>query len=355
MLLLMVMAGWLVANQLKSAASSEVHKISVIVPFRDESIHLHRLLNSIERLDFPSDQFELILVNDHSTDESLEIVEQWRSEHKLSSSIVSLTNEYGKKQALLAGVSAAHHEWIATTDADCEVSPNWLKQISQNLQPHHQMLLGLVIIEARGFWSRLQQMEFFSVMSLTISSWGWSMPIMCNGANLAFRKPAFLEVGGYDGNLHLASGDDEFLLRKMVSRYGSKSIGFHQATVVTQPQPNLKTFLHQRIRWASKWGSESNQLARWLALLMLVVQLSWWPLLGIYFSGNEPLFAVVIGTKVLIEFWILYSVSLALGTRFHLLSFLILQVAYAPYVVWVALLSRVRSVKWKGRPIIHSG
>ncbi|HEX8041287.1 MAG TPA: glycosyltransferase family 2 protein, partial [Chryseosolibacter sp.] len=197
----------------------------------------------------------------------------------------------------------------------------------------------------------LQEMEFSSLIGSGASTAALGFPTMCNGANLAFRKKVFSEVKGYDDNLRIPSGDDEFLMRKVNEAYpGSIRFMNKPSSVVrTEVQPGLRAFLNQRIRWASKWRYNSSAFAKALAVLVLVMQICFlgnWILL---FSPDvlQALFLVVV--KMILEAAFLLQVCRFLETRWNWLAFLVLQVFYPVYVVAVAAASFFVPFQWKNR------
>src|SRR5579859_460690 len=271
--------GW--ANAMQPAKKLQIDKplfLSVVVPFRNEEDNLEALIRSLSDQDLSGEKWEVIFVNDHSTDGSFQKIQQSKN-FAASVTIASLSNETGKKAALAHGVALAQGDVIVTTDADCACPEGWLRNIGLFFQDSTvNMAIGMVALEdERTFFSQWQSMEFASVMGSTVASIGWGKPLMCNGANLAFRKKNFEEVNGYLGNVHIPSGDDEFLMRKILQRHPNsiRLMNSAEAVVVTRPQASWTEFLSQRIRWASKWKSNPSGPAKLLAIFIFLIQASW--------------------------------------------------------------------------------
>ncbi len=354
-LLLFLRWGWEKAFRLqeKTRHKNETLFISIIIPFRNEEDSLTPLLTSLSGLDYDRLSFEIILVDDHSTDHSVVVLEVLKKNFK-NLTLVSLgENEFGKKAALTSGIRKAKGEIIATTDADCFLPPNWLASINFVFQaPEVNMVVGIVAIgKSPSYFARWQAMEFASVIGTGVAAFGWSRPLMCNGANLSFRKDKFMVLNGYEGNEHIASGDDEFLMRKILSKYPDtvRLLTSDDSVVVTKPQPSVEDFLHQRIRWAGKWKSNPLGWAKLLAVFIFLVQASW-ILTWIYFlAGNYSLAILVVFLKIGADIFFLLPVIRFLNIKFRILPFMGLQFLYPFYVLIVGLFSPWFSYKWKGR------
>ncbi len=179
---------------------------------------------------------------------------------------------------------------------------------------------------------------------------------MCNGANLAYRRRAFLEVGGFRGNDHLPSGDDEFLLHKLAARHpgGIRFAAGAAATVRTAAQPTLGALLQQRVRWASKWRHyQPGGASRGLALLVLGANVSLY-LLPLLLLSPRPAWPWVLAgwaLKLGADGLFLAPVLGFFGRRRWLWLTPLLQLLYPPYALAVGLLGLRGGYKWKGRAV----
>lgn len=343
------MVGWRKALSKSNPKSEKEIFISVIVPFRNEGEGIRNAIQSLIEQDYGKHNFEVILVDDHSSDDSRQQA-KWATKGYESFVVLPLADGEGKKRAIQFGIACARGEIIALTDADCQVSPNWLSTVRASFVKSNVMMsFGLVRVDGRGFWNELQQIEFSSIMGVTLSGWGRGQPVMCNGANLAYKKEAFTAVNGFDGNWNVASGDDEFLLRKILAHNGANAVDFHTSTVTTHTQRNVFDFFRQRLRWASKWSSNTSLVAIIFAVFIFVVQLFWLVLVWqATMAGNSHLLVMVL-IKLVLEFSWLYRVTKHLKSNFNFFAFLSLQILYAPYVVFVGIFSSFVSTQWKGR------
>lgn len=347
-LLVIMLAGWKRAMQEPpaSAAGKETF-ISVIIPVRNEELTIGNLLADLLRQEYA--KFEVIVVNDDSGDETLWVV----SRFELKNLQVVHSKGKGKKAAITAGVRQAKGTVVVTTDADCSVEPGWLKSIHEQFRnPRVMMAFGAVRMEgAETFFDALQRMEFASLIGSGAATAALRFPTMCNGANLAFRKKVFSEVKGYEGNMDVASGDDEFLMRKVQKRYpgGIHFMNSPEGLVTTRTQPDGHAFLNQRIRWASKWRYNSSGLTKGLALFVLLLQVTFIANWFLVFSAFilHALFLMVI--KIILEAAFLLQVCRFLKTPWNWLAFFSLQLLYPLYVVGVGVASFFVPFRWKNR------
>jgi biofilm PGA synthesis N-glycosyltransferase PgaC len=354
--LLLLLVGWrkAIRQTIQAATDHSDHKfISVVVAMRNEEANIENLLLSLSVQNYSPDKFEIILVDDHSEDGSEAEARKWLDRISSLKIIALDETEKGKKTALFKGISVAKGELIATTDADCVVPPNWLKRINETFKSEKTSLcVGTVALQNKNtFFSKLQSIEFASVMGTGISMAALGNPIMCNGANLSFRKKTFDEVGGYSGNDHIASGDDEFLMQKIRAKSPNSIHVVTDCVVVTKPQVSFERFIHQRLRWASKWKHNSSPLARLSATYIFVIQWSWLALIGLLVFYPSPIFVTLILSKVLLDLIVLSGTSRSLGMKFNLVAFAVLQFLYPFYVLHIGLFSQTRNHVWKGRRI----
>ena len=354
LLLLGLIAGWPKPPSSRSKKGGFT-KITVVVSFRNEEISIVRLIEDLSNLNYPVELVDVILVNDHSTDKSVEKVIDAVSK-KPNFRMLSLpAGKEGKKQGITYAVERAIGDIIVTTDADCRVPADWLSFVSDCfIDGKLKMVLGGVrIVEDQSLFSQLQALEFSSLIGVCGATAGLGFPAMCNGANLAFLKSAFLVVKGYEGNFAIASGDDEFLLRK-IDRHFPEAVYFLAepgAVVSTGPQKTGNDFIHQRLRWAGKWKFSSSPIVKVLSVFVLLFQISFLLLLMMaLLQSVDPVMALLlIVTKLILEFYFLFRVCQFLRVRWRTLHFLILQFVYPIYVIFIGLASNFLSYEWKER------
>ena len=358
---IILLIGWRRAASLAPSQVSVRERlpfITVIVPFRNESLHIQSLLNTLIRQTYPQDRMEVILADDHSEDQSGAIAKEWIRTHNAGQfKLIQLPEKLqGKKSAITEAIRLAKGEWVVTTDADCTVQPGWLVAMAKYIDGRNEMVCGPVRLEAGNtFFGSLQSLEFASLIGTGASTLALGMPTMCNGANLAFRKKAFEKVGGYEGNCDIASGDDEFLLRKIYARNpkGVKFSAFPESIVTAKALASVGDFFHQRVRWASKWKKHrlgvQTLVAPFIFLFHCAVVAV--PVLGLTGRLTLAEIAILLGGKLIFEFMFLARVNKFLNTPFNAISLLALQIVYPLYVVLFGISANVSGTYWKGRKI----
>ena len=353
MLVIALLIGWVrIRRRPIPPRTPNPPSVSVVIAFRNEALNLAQLVRNLGGSAFPTDRFEIILVNDHSDDHSVEVVNQALTSYPNVRLLQLPEDQQGKKSALRMGIQHARFEVIATTDADCTMSKNWLTCVASYFEEETtKLLLGPVKLSDDGtFFGQLQVLEFVSVAGTTAATVGLGHPVMANGANLAFRKPVFEEVGGYEDNLGVPSGDDEFLMRKIYSRYkqGVRYLNYYEAAVSTPPQPTLLSFFYQRMRWAGKWRHNPDWVARGLAVFILLAQSAFLALVFVNLQTPGATAAFVV-MKVFAEGVFIAWMCRFLDRPFHPGAFLVIQLFYPLYALTIGIGSLFLSYRWKGR------
>ena len=336
--------------------SSTVVSASVIIPVRNEEKRIKALLGDLQAQQIPDGAFEIIIVDDHSTDHTAAVVQSYATGNAGTRLIELGADEYGKKAAIRRGVLEAAHEIIISTDGDCRAPGGWLGLMLEAIrEPGARMVGGPVIIEPdKGFFRAMQSLEFLSLTGVSAASAGLGSPLMCNAANLAYLKEDYLQYleSGQQGS---ASGDDMFLmvwLKKM--HPGSvRFITDPGAVIRTLPADSLQNFVMQRLRWVSKSRFYSDVHLVSTALLVFLVNACLFMAAVLCFLGSRwiGLFLILLGTKALIDGLFLFGVLKHFGKRELLLVFLPLELIYFMYVSIIGLAGQVTPYTWKGRHI----
>ena len=313
--------------------------ISVIVACRNEEASLPLLLGNIASQDYPSDLFEVIVADDHSSDKSSDIASGFSGIQNLR---VCRNRGTGKKAAIRTAVSEAHGNLIVAVDADSRMNPGWLKAIAAFYEKEgSDMIICPVVLEAegRGFLTRFQELEFLGLQAITAGSAEAGDPLMCNGANLFFTKKSF-EKHAFSLHDELASGDDIFLLHRMKAD-GSSRISWLEsddARVRTNALSSAAGFLRQRTRWISKAGSYSDFPTKFTALATLAVVILQAATLIAAFAGSR--FLLLYGSLFLIkslpDYLVLRNTAIRYGRKSLLKWFIPSQIIYPFYVITVA-------------------
>jgi glycosyltransferase involved in cell wall biosynthesis len=350
------------ANEAQLPANScSVPLFSVMVAARDEAAALPRLLAALRAQTLPPAYFEVLIADDHSTDDTTALITAAMPNVPFTLRLVAVPPGItGKKAALAAAEVQARAEWIVCTDADCHPAPGWLRAYAEVVQapsptPLH-FISGPVRLTPGGAWfDALLGLEFAGLVGVGAGCIGRGRPTMCNGANLAFRRRIFHEVGGYADNQGIASGDDEFLLHKIHQRYpaGIRFLADARALVDTPAPSTWRALRRQRVRWASKWPHYRTQAPRQLALLVLGANISL--ALGLVATLSWPALRGWVAAAWVLklggDIWLLAPVLALLNRRQWLAALLPLQLLYAPYALAVGLAGQRGGYRWKGRQV----
>jgi cellulose synthase/poly-beta-1,6-N-acetylglucosamine synthase-like glycosyltransferase len=343
---------WLFFYALKIKKISNIYEarftFSILIPFRNEGENILNLLKSIEKIKYDFTKFEVILIDDNENEFLIDTDEY-------SFKIIKIPNKRTtnspKKDALTLGVQQANFNYIITVDADCEVPQNWLQNYNNYLTENidKELVIGQVEIKNNySFLQIFQSIEFDVLQALTQGSYAINQAFMCNGANLCFSKKMFSQLNGYQGNTNISSGDDVFLLQKVMQK-NPKLVGFCKSNekVVTNAVTTWKSIWNQRLRWASKTKAYQSYFAKYLAILVFFTQfitlLTWSYLLTI--NWNKMLFLILI-LKYLVHLLLLFSIQ---KFKIKPLIYSILFELY--YTIFTLLLSFVSlsnpKIKWK--------
>ncbi|TAH10069.1 MAG: glycosyltransferase [Sphingobacteriia bacterium] len=335
---------------------------SIIIPARNEAIFIEDCLKRIQAQNYPSHLFEVIVVNDHSSDNTGSIVEMMKSSFaslrliNLSDHVTGNINAY-KKRAIEIAVAETKGEWIITTDADCAVLPDWLFNFDQFIQEKDPVFVAAPVMfsNTKTWLGLFQLLDFMSLQGITAAAVAAGFHSMCNGANLAYSKKAFYAVGQFKGIDQLASGDDMFLMYKIKKEFPGR-LGFlysDQMIVTTAPMPDWKSFFNQRVRWASKADSYSDLNIFWVLVLVYLFNagLLLGLIAGIFVEGIYPSIAFILLLKTIVEIIFLYPVADFFKLRPTLWIFPFMQPFHIFYTVVAGWLGKFGTYQWKGRTV----
>ena len=242
----------------KSKLHPEV-PVSVIICAKNEEENLRNFLPSILEQDYPD--FEIIVINDASADNTLEVIEQFQLIDPRIKLVDVQNNEAfwaNKKYALTLGIKKAANEHLLFTDADCAPqSKNWIREMSRNFQPDTSIILGYggyfqhsgsMLNKLIRFETLLTAIQYFSYAQL-------GSPYMGVGRNLAYTSTKFYEMNGFANHLHLRSGDDDLFVNE-ASNAENTAVSFHEEAITRSvPKTKFSEWFHQKRRHVSVAGN----------------------------------------------------------------------------------------------------
>ncbi|MDP2363743.1 MAG: glycosyltransferase, partial [Ignavibacteria bacterium] len=282
-------------SKLTNNASGQIPEefVSIIVPFRNEEKNIVNTFNCLTSQNYPAKKFEIVFVNDSSNDQSLQLLEKLPRKENVF--IYSVPKDYSvnahKKRAIRFGIEKSKGEIIVTTDADCVHTKDWLKSLLKFMDEKTGFVSGPVEFNSNSnLFSEMQRLEFAGLVITGAGLIGSGNPIICNAANIAYRKKVFEEVGGFTYQMSLSSGDDELLMQKIHrdTDYNIKFALDKNAIVSTEANPSIKDFYHQRKRWASKglFYGDHLLLIKLVLIFLFYLSLIIQPIFGIILSAK---------------------------------------------------------------------
>jgi len=356
LIIFVITIGWFRLKYFSGHKNSILPHISIVIAIRNESNAIEKLLKDIVQQNYPSGHFEIIVADDHSEDNTVELTERFISNNTDFDINLIHSEGEGKKAAVSKGVKLTKHELIVTTDGDCSVGDNWLKQLAEYHEfKKPKLIVGAVVYsDNKGFLQHFFSLEFMSLVASGAGSLEMGLPLMANGANLTFTKKTYEDVlFTQAGNIH-ASGDDVFLLHAISKKFGSKAVHFikDSLTIVeTDPPENIKSFFSQRSRWASK----ATAYRSWWTILVsiAVFMFNLFLVLSLVASLLKPWMLIIYGLfvllKILIDFPLLYYFSEFTNRKKSIPYLFLFSWIYPIYIVVAACFSLLFRFSWKGR------
>ena len=342
--------------------------ISIIIAARNEENNIGNCIQSLINQTYPQNKFEIIVTNDHSTDNTVPIINSFQKENIRVINLIDFTenkilNSY-KKKSIETALQFAKGALIVTTDADCTAPSKWLETLASFYIKKRPVFIALPVLfnsplPEDSFFKRLfknfQSLDFMTLQGITGASVYNKFHSMCNGANLAYKKEVFYEVGGFEGIDNIASGDDMLLMHKIQKVHPDKIMFLKSPDVIvlTQPADTLKDFMNQRIRWASKADKYTDKKITGVLLLVYLLN-AWIFILAIssfFFIKAFYLFLFSVAIKTIVELIFLYPVAKFFNKRKLLWWFVPAQPLHILYTLLAGWLGMFGSYHWKGRKV----
>ncbi len=345
-----LMVGWFKLS--RGNEKPNAREVSVIIPFRNEAENLRELCNSLGNIRYPKDKVEFIFVDDYSTDNGVELLEQLVDKLDWKIKVLKNESQIGKKVAIENGIKNASFGIIVTLDADSRVNAGWLEAISKT---EGDLVIGPVVGKSgKGFIKRFQEIELLMLSGIAVSAAGVKLPVLCSGANLCYRKEVFNQLQPYKNNREVLSGDDMFLLKSMVD--GGKHIeatNHPEALVETETENSWKELFNRAKRWSGKSGKVKLFTTNVIGLIVMLANLISLALLVIYLfnPGISQIIWILPVSKFVFDFLFLFLMVRRYRKSELLLFAPLMVITYPIYLVVVVLYSFGSSSVWKGREI----
>ncbi len=334
--------------------------VSVVIAARNEAGFIGDCLEGLVSQTYPADRYEVVVVDDGSTDGTAQVVTRFATAYPHFRGI-EVTDAFqhmaAKKRPLSEGIRASRGEIILTTDADCSVPATWISGMVSQLETGADAVIGFSQLKNAGERltpaERLQAFDFLALMSASAGAANLGVPLAASGQNFGYRKALFERVDGFEEIARCPSGDDVLLLQ-LFRRAGAKTaFSDHPHTFVsTRRAESIAGFWNQRRRWASnarRMAALNPVFSVYLANVFLINLLV--PagiVLGVLESAvGVPLSCLAV--KTLGDLGVVWRGARRFG-RTDLLPLLpVWELMQIPYTVLVGLFGTFGSFVWKGR------
>jgi len=345
-------------NHLLAEFKTSDNFISIIVSLKNEENNVVDFIQQLEKQSLPSNSFELIVIDDASSDNTMQLLKIALINSSITYRIIEQAEHKGKKKNITQGISEAKGNIIITTDADVVYRHrNWLKRISEyfNTNSCDMLIMPIDYIDSSNLLTQFQIIENVALTAINIGYTSINQAFMCNGANLAFTKKIYESVNGYHSHLTISSGEDVLLLEDIKKREANKIIyGYHSELIVKiNPLTNIKDFISQRVRWAYKAKFNPNKLNLALGVLMMASNMIFLALAVAIIKqsstiGYLSIFAI---SKFIFDFLLLLLASDFLKRNSKLTWLIPFECIYWAYSFLIGGLSIFWKPKWKGNKI----
>ena len=352
----------------KKSLVNELPFVSIIIAARNEEKNIGECIQSILNQTYDVNKFEIIITDDHSTDNTVGIIRSFQNENIRVINLADFVgnkvlNSY-KKKSIETALKFAKGDLIVTTDADCVAPKKWLETLVNFYKEKNALFIALLVsfknpLPKDSFFKRFlknfQSIDFMTLQGITGASVHKNFLSMCNGANLAYEKKVFFDVNGFEGIDQIASGDDMLLMHKIQDKFPGKIFFLKSKDIIveTKPTETLKEFMNQRIRWASKTNQYTDK--KIISVLLLVYLLNAWIFIlaigSFFFIKVFYLFISSLLIKIIVELIFLYPVARFFDKQKLLWWFIPAQPFHILYTLIAGWLGTFGSYQWKGRRV----
>ncbi len=334
--------------------------VTVLVPARNEEANIGACVSSLLKQEYPHELYEIVVLDDQSTDRTAEIVNALARDSGKRLRLVPIRQKPDavspKINALRRGIAATKGELIFTTDGDCVVPPQWISSSVRLFEEHVGVVTGVTLLRndnnPRHNLFGIQFLDFLSHTACAAGAIGNGKVTNCNGSNMAFRRSAYEEVSGYESLEHLNSGDDSLLAQKIADT-GKWDVRFNldrNSAVLTGPVTTWMDFLRQRMRWAAQTGSYRRDTLTFLVCSFLYYVAL---VISLFVSIAQPtcllLFLLAYGPKLIVDYSILKKFTSLSDTEQLLKFYGMAAVIHIPVILIAVLGGYFGEFEWKGR------
>ena len=321
--------------------------ISIIIAAKNEAENIDGLIESLKNLNYPAEMFEVIFVDDNSTDGTYDKLKSRTDAIKNFSVLESKTfGVNGKRDALSFGIKNSKSSYILITDADCRPQSNWLQAYSNKFNLGYDMLFGIAPFYQHEYLvNKISCFENLRGILLSFPMTSLGLPYTATARNFGFTAKAFELLGGYSKTKDTISGDDDLLLREAVK--SKMKIGVVSETdsfVYSDTKKTFREYFHQKARHTQ---TSFHYLKRHQFII------GFWHLLNLSFLFSlllmfvNPLFGILLPAKLIIDFAVVKSNQKKLSYKFSIIEIFYLQIFYEILLIIHFFNARFSRIKWK--------
>ena len=322
-------------------------KLSLVIAAKNEENNIESLINSLEQLNYPKENLEIIIVDDNSIDKTVEIIRS-KISGKQNYKLITAHNKTipGKKGALAIGIDNTQNNFIVITDADCKPEKYWLNTIAGKLDEGFDFVFGIAPIQSgKTLVEKISAFENLRNTYLSISAVGLNIPYSAAARSFAFRKTSFIRVGGYENTIETLSGDDDLLLREAVkNKMLIGTVVDPDAFVFSDAPNNFIGYFNQKRRHLQTSFHYLLKQKLFLGFWHIINLIS---LLTIFLIFISPVLALPFAVKLVYDFFIVVKHQKDLGHHFKLYEIFYLQVLFEVFIVVNFFNSFSGKVNWK--------
>ena len=320
---------------------------TIVVPFRNETLNIPNLIECLRKQKLENNSVNVIFINDHSTDNSVSQLEELtKNNFPFRTKLLNLekSDGLGKKKALFKAVQTATTQFIIQIDCDVILKEKWLESVIRNVNMDTDLLVLPVSINGRKQW--FQEFEFSALQFVTFGMAGNNTPILCNGANLVYRKSAWVDA--FKSVQKGDSGDDIFLLQEFLATQQKLQFAYSKNLIVqTSSAVGYTNFIQQRLRWAGKNRNVSIPKYKLTTIYLGLLQLIPFIICVLNFKVGLPFLIF----KIALDFYFVRIYRLRNEQSTSRIHFILSAFIMPLYLITLLFGQLLIKPKWKGRKV----
>ena len=345
--ILFIISGLFRHNAIGSVSEKKLPSVAIIIAARNEEENLPSLIEDLCKQNYPSNKLEIIIVNDRSTDKTSEIIRDANKKHNFIKNIdiINTSSKIApKKNALNKGILKSSAEIIVSTDADCRVGKSWAMSMVNSTLKSNGISIGFSKVSASSLFEIYQLIDFLGIIISNAGASGWGHFWSGTGQNLAYFRKDYDEINGFEPVRNEVSGDDMYLVQS-ISKIKTGFININpESYVKTKPKRTLKSFLNQRIRWASNSSKNFKNNKVFFSFLVSALLSNILIIYSFLIGGSWILIFLI---KYFLEWLVLFLGGKLFNTKINLLVYTLWAIFQPFYIPFVAIMGLRNKYSWK--------